>query len=166
MTIATAFVILQLLSAGYDLWMFCIPNILPIALVLLFLSTAVPNTVGVDWASQLGAGTLVFVVGAVLFRFRLMGGGDVKLFAATALWTGLPTLLPLVALTALFGGLLVLILKFLAPCALAVLSRLPFIDPRSVPQSLAASREIPYGIAIAGSALVLLHRLPPALLSF
>jgi Flp pilus assembly protein protease CpaA len=75
-------------------------------------------------------------------------------------------LLPLVALTALFGGLLALILKFLAPSALAVLSRLPFMDPRSVPQFLAAGREIPYGVAIAGSALVLLHSLPPALLSF
>jgi hypothetical protein len=75
-------------------------------------------------------------------------------------------LLPLVALMALFGGLLVLILKFLAPSALAVLSRLPFIDPRTVPQFLASGREIPYGIAIAGSALVLLHRLPPTLLSF
>jgi prepilin peptidase CpaA len=146
--------------------MFSIPNILPLALVLLFFTAAVPNAAAVDWASQLGAGTLVFIAGAVLFRFRLMGGGDVKLFAATALWAGLPMLLPLVALTALFGGLLVLILKFIAPSALAVLSRLPFVDPRSVPQFLAAGREIPYGIAIAGSALVLLHILPPALLSF
>jgi Type IV leader peptidase family len=102
MTIATVFVILQLLSAGYDLWMFSIPNILPLALVLLFFTAAVPNAAAVDWASQLGAGTLVFVAGAVLFRFRLMGGGDVKLFAATALWAGLPMLLPLVALAALF----------------------------------------------------------------
>jgi prepilin peptidase CpaA len=166
MTIATVFVILQLLSAGYDLWMFSIPNILPLALVLLFFTAAVPNAAAVDWASQLGAGTLVFVAGAVLFRFRLMGGGDVKLFAATALWAGLPMLLPLVALAALFGGLLVLILKFIAPSALAVLSRLPFIDPRSVPQFLAAGREIPYGAAIAGAALVLLDELSPALLSF
>lgn len=166
MTITAAFVILQLLSAAYDLWVFRIPNTLPIALVLLFFSAAVPNAASVDWASQLGAGTLVFAVGAVLFHCRVMGGGDVKLFAATALWTGLPMLFPLVGLTAILGGLLALILKFLAPCTLAVLSRIPIIDPRLVPHSLAASREIPYGIAIAASALVLLHRLPPALLSF
>jgi prepilin peptidase CpaA len=166
MTVATVFVIFQLLSAGCDLWMFRIPNILPLALALLFFTAAAANVAAIDWASQLGAGTLVFLVGAVLFHFRLMGGGDVKLFAATALWAGLPMLLPLVALTALFGGLLVLILKFIAPSALAVLSRLPSIDPRSVPQFLAAGREIPYGVAIAGSALVCLHRLPPDLFSF
>lgn len=72
--IATVFVIFQLLSAAYDLWIFRIPNVLPLALVLLFFSAAVPNAAAVDWASQLGAGTLVFVAGAVLFRFRLMGG--------------------------------------------------------------------------------------------
>jgi prepilin peptidase CpaA len=166
MTIAAAFVIFHVLSAGYDLWSFRIPNILPLALVFLFFCAAVPNASLVDWASQLGACALVFLVCAVLFRFRLMGGGDVKLFAATALWAGAPLLLPLVALTALFGGLLVLALKLVAPIILGFLAKLPRVNAYALPQFLAAGREVPYGVAIAGSALMLLYELPPALLSF
>lgn len=166
MMVAIAFIILQLLSAGYDLWMFRIPNILPLALVFLFFSVAVPNAAGIDWVSQLGACLLTFVGGAVAFRFRLMGGGDVKLFAATALWAGLPMLLPLIALTALFGGALVLMLKLVAPSILGLLAKLPLVNPQMIPQFLVAGREVPYGVAIAGAALVLVDRLPPTLHSF
>ena len=166
MMICAAYVVLLVCSAGYDLWSFRIPNILPLALVLLFLLATLPNAATVDWPSHLGAVALVFTVGAGMFRFRLIGGGDVKLFSATALWVGLPMLLHLVVITALFGGLLVLILKLIAPTILALLSRLPSLDPRAVPQFLAGGREVPYGVAIAGAALVLLDSLPAAVRPF
>jgi prepilin peptidase CpaA len=161
-----AYVVLQVCSAGYDLWSFRIPNILPLALVLLFLLATLPNAAAVDWPSHLSAAALIFAAGATMFRFRLMGGGDVKLLSATALWVGLPFLLDLVSLTALFGGLLVLILKLGAPTALALLSRLPSLDRRAVPQALAGGRHIPYGVAIVAAALALLDKLPAAVLPF
>jgi prepilin peptidase CpaA len=166
MIICITYIIFQILSGGYDLWTFKIPNILPLAIMILFFCAAAPNAAGVDWASHVGACVLIFVVGAVLFRFRLFGGGDVKLFSAAALWAGFPMLLPLVALTAIFGGLLVLVPKLLAPYVLAALSRLSFVSARVVPQVFAADREVPYGVAIAGAAIVLLPKLPSVLLSF
>jgi prepilin peptidase CpaA len=39
-------------------------------------------------------GLAVFAVGALLFSRRLMGGGDVKLLAATSLWCGAQQLTP------------------------------------------------------------------------
>lgn len=158
-----AYVIILICAAIYDLWSFRIPNVLPIALALLFLLAALPHAAAVDWASHLGAGALVFGLGALLFRLRVIGGGDVKLFSATALWMGMPLLLPFAVLTALFGALLVIILKLVTPPIFLILSRMPSVDPRALPQCLAAGREVPYGVAIAAGAAVLVDKIPAVL---
>jgi prepilin peptidase CpaA len=56
------------------------------------------------WLAALALACSVFLFGLVLFARQLMGGGDVKLIAATALWAG-PDHLALFALvTSLAGG--------------------------------------------------------------
>jgi prepilin peptidase CpaA len=87
-------------------------------------------------AVDLAAATAVFLLGAVGFRFGLLGGGDVKLFAAGALWLGAAALPPYLTATALGGGLLAL--GFLAARRLGRLE-----DPT-----------LPYGIAIAAGGLL------------
>ena len=52
---------------------------------------------------------VVFGLGAIAFRFRVLGGGDVKLLAASALWLGLGEIGAFLLATAFFGGLLALI---------------------------------------------------------
>src|SRR5262249_27541905 len=47
-------------------------------------------------------------IGFLLFSMRLAGGGDVKLFAAVALWAGSHWLAEYVVVTALAGGLFAL----------------------------------------------------------
>ena len=85
-----------------------------------------------------GAGSLALGLG--LFAFGWMGGGDVKLFSALALWCG-PTGLPaFLIITALAGAAL----------ALVMLSPLRRLAPHPSPEAAAtAARPMPYGVAIA-----------------
>ena len=51
----------------------------------------------------------VFVFFALLFRFGAMGGGDVKLFSALALWFNLNWVMQLVVVASLLGALVTII---------------------------------------------------------
>lgn len=55
-------------------------------------------------AVQLLVGLLVFVLFAALFAFGMMGGGDVKLLGALALWFPWQAVLTLLTLMAILGG--------------------------------------------------------------
>jgi prepilin peptidase CpaA len=60
-------------------------------------------------AAQLGVALVTFAVLAVLFAIRAMGGGDVKLLTALALWIAPPLFLTLVVTMALLGGILTIV---------------------------------------------------------
>jgi len=89
-------------------------------------------------ASDLALGLAVFALGALLFRFGLFGGGDVKLLAAGALWMGVGSALPFLAGTALAGGALAL--GLLLWIGLAGRGR--------------ARPSLPYGVAIAAGGVL------------
>ena len=57
-------------------------------------------------AMQLGVALATFAVLAVLFALRAMGGGDVKLLTALALWIEPDLFLKLLIMMALLGGVL------------------------------------------------------------
>lgn len=57
-------------------------------------------------ALQLGVALAVFAVGAGLFAIRAMGGGDVKLLTALALWVPPLVFMKLLIVMALVGGAL------------------------------------------------------------
>jgi prepilin peptidase CpaA len=99
--------------------------------------------------------TVVFAVGAFLFSRDFLGGGDVKLFAAVALWVDLPTALRLVGTILLAGGLLavlIIVLRLVSPKSVA--SRVKTLQPKA---------GIPYGVAItAGTLLVVALSVSPA----
>ena len=61
-------------------------------------------------AIQFGVAAATFVVLAILFALRAMGGGDVKLLTALALWIAPPQFLNLLIVMALVGGLLTIVL--------------------------------------------------------
>jgi prepilin peptidase CpaA len=117
-----------------------IPNALSLGLALvglariaLALATGEPA-----WplAGDLAAAVAVFAVAAVAFHFRLLGGGDVKLLAAGALWLGAAALLPYLTATALAGGALALVF---VGWQLAMPGRKP---------------SLPYGMAIAAGGIL------------
>src|SRR5260370_21440846 len=74
----------------------------------------------------LAAAALLFAIGALLFARHLLGGGDVKLLAATGLWAGFDLLVLLIFASAIAGGLLAL-------TQLSPLGRLLPARPGSVP---------------------------------
>lgn len=82
----------------------------------------------------LGAG--VFAVFAAMFAMGWMGGGDVKLLGALALWLPLPPLLKLLFAMSLLGGVLTLVVL--------AMHRI---------RGLKTSPEVPYGVAIACAGL-------------
>jgi prepilin peptidase CpaA len=87
-------------------------------------------------AVQLAVSGCVFAFFAGLFAMGWMGGGDVKLLAALALWLPLLAMTKLLVGMSLAGGVLTL--------AFVGLHRL---------RKLRTSPEIPYGVAIAGAGL-------------
>jgi len=60
-------------------------------------------------AIQIGVALATFVVLAGLFALRAMGGGDVKLLAALALWIQPAQFLSLLLVMALVGGILTIV---------------------------------------------------------
>lgn len=60
-------------------------------------------------AMQIGVALAAFVVLAILFALRAMGGGDVKLLTALALWIEPTLFLQLVIIMALLGGVLTIL---------------------------------------------------------
>jgi prepilin peptidase CpaA len=102
-----------------------------------------------SWPAALAAliaAATVFAGGALLFARGWLGGGDVKLLSAAALWAGGAAVPALLVLTALFGGALaVLVLSPLGAQIAAV---------RASPAASPARRPVPYGAAIAAAALV------------
>lgn len=90
-------------------------------------------------AVQLLVGLIVFLLFAILFAFGCMGGGDVKLLGALALWFPWQATLSLLILMALLGGIVTIIT--------VVHHRMT----RRLGQP-----EIPYGVAISVAALWLL----------
>ncbi|UUL81393.1 A24 family peptidase [Sphingomonas qomolangmaensis] len=90
-------------------------------------------------AIQLGIALLVFGLFAAAFAAGMMGGGDVKMIAALALWFPLHSLLWLLVVMSLVGGALTLVM---------------LIDHRR--RKNAGQPEIPYGVAIACAALLTL----------
>jgi prepilin peptidase CpaA len=83
-------------------------------------------------ALQLALGMAVFGLFAIAFRFGAMGGGDVKMATALALWLPFAGVIKLLAIMSIAGG--VLTLAMLAAHRMA---------------KAAGQPEIPYGIAIA-----------------
>src|SRR5215212_119029 len=87
-------------------------------------------------AAQLALGLAAFAVLAGLFALRAMGGGDVKLLTALALWLPWQPFLKLIVIMALLGGALTIVCL-----AWHKLAR------------RGGKLEVPYGVAISGAGL-------------
>lgn len=137
---------LSLLAAVmvWDLRWRLIPDWTGGGLALLYV---VPTLVSAQWG-VLGAHGLVaagaFLGAMTLFRLGWMGGGDVKLVGAVALWAGPTGIVQFLLLTSLVGGVV-----SLCCLAWAGLGRW-----RGVPAS--GPIQVPYGVAIALGAVPVL----------
>jgi prepilin peptidase CpaA len=132
---------LLVVAAVIDVRTFTISNRLNLTVALLaplyWLSIALSPWPGV--AVQLGAAAAVFVVLAGAFYAGMMGGGDVKLAAALALWFPPASTIKFLVFMSIAGGVL----------TLAILAWHKARHRQGRP-------EIPYGVAIAFGGLAIL----------
>lgn len=136
-----ALVALLVIAAVGDIRRYIIPN----RLCIIVAALAVPYLVATGLAGgesllplfgiRIGIALLVFIGFAALFAVGAMGGGDVKLIAALALWVPASRILDLLFLVALFGGGLALVV----------------LIARRMRGS--TNREVPYGVAIAAGGI-------------
>ena len=89
-----------------------------------------------DVTVQIGAAFAVFAVFFALFAFGAIGGGDVKMIGALALWIDASLLLPLLQIMALVGGMLI---------------HKKLRKSENIP-------EVPYGVAIAIAGFWAIHQ--------
>jgi len=160
------FVLLLLAAAVNDATRYTIPNFVSIGLVLLFLITAILLPFETSWLSHFGAAILVFSVGLVVYGFKLLGAGDVKLITAVSVWAGWEHLGFLLAYIAIAGGVLTVGLVVLRLVLFATLIHAPVGTVSTVPRLLQNGEHIPYGVAIASGALYLAFEELPHLLAY
>ncbi|WP_334655779.1 A24 family peptidase [Sphingomonas panaciterrae] len=93
-----------------------------------------------DMAIQVGVALIVLAAFCVAFHFGWMGGGDVKMIAALALWVPVPALIQILLVMSIVGGLITVVM---------------LIDHRI--RKAAGNPEVPYGVAIAIAGLMILR---------
>jgi len=93
-----------------------------------------------DMALQVGVALGVFALFLLAFHFGMMGGGDVKLIVALALWLPFPALLSMLMVMSIVGGLVTVVMM---------------IEHRIKKSS--GQIEVPYGVAIAVAGLLALR---------
>jgi prepilin peptidase CpaA len=154
-----------------------LPNWLTSAVAALYGLFVVVSPVPVDWMSAVVVAALVFAGGFACFAFGLMGGGDVKLIAGLALWSGIDQIALFVTTTGLAGGLLAIVMLTLrrwmaSPLFLVLtlhsgaLARKVFGPADIVSGSSSAGMtdrdapvSLPYGVAIAAGGFAVIHAL-------
>jgi len=140
------------LAGSMDLLTMTIPNRLCLAIAVGFFLFVVVARAPMDLVLfNLSCGAAVLIVMFTLFNFGLIGGGDAKLAAATALWLGWSSLLEYGLRTAIYGGVITiaLILSRRAPLP-NLLSRQAWIARLHNPKT-----GVPYGIAMAAAGIMI-----------
>lgn len=143
--------------AIHDVITFRIPNWANASVAMAFLLFAGAATLAgaeVWWLGHIAAAAILLAVGFVLFQTRALGGGDVKLLAAAALWVGLNGLLNFVVWVGLAGGGLVLLLLLLRRNLMMLVAWASPRVPETWPRVLTAGEKVPYGVAIAIGAIL------------
>jgi len=101
-----------------------------------------------DFAVHIGVAISFLFAGFALFSFGLLGGGDAKLMAATAIWFTWPDVTPFILYTSLFGaalGLFLLLGRKFLPVGLMT-SQWMYTLFRD-------QKKMPYGLAIAAGGM-------------
>jgi prepilin peptidase CpaA len=145
------------LAALSDLLSMQIPNRLTIAFGVGFFVVA--PLIGLGWGDigiHIALSLLALTLAFVPFAFGWIGGGDVKLFAATCLWLGPNAITAYSLYVGLLGGALTLLLLIWRGRRLpAVLGARNWLERLHNP-----NEGVPYGIALAAAGLLVYPSTP------
>ena len=144
-------------AAISDMFTMTIANRISLLLIVTFV--AIAPFIGLTWtqfAMHLAAFVLVLAVTFGLFAAGVMGGGDAKLMASTALWFGLGAgLMNYVLIATMAGGALTLFLMIFRKSPLATVAGEVRVLRRIIDE-----KDVPYGIALAIGGLAAFHQSP------
>jgi len=126
--------VLLLMAAWTDIKTRTISNELNAAIALLAIAFwwIAGEALWPDVVLRIGVALIIFAIFAGLFMLRMMGGGDVKMIGALALWLPFNALMTMLTVMALAGGVITVVLM---------------VRQRWRPN--AEKPEVPYGVAIA-----------------
>ncbi len=145
----TLFLGLLGLAVVTDLAEMRIPNRICLCIAALYPVHVLASAAPIDWLGAMGVAAIVFLGGLIPFIYRLMGGGDVKLMAAAALWAGPGMAIEFVLVTTFLGGVMALIMvspyRYVLANAFNVVGRCDIGE-------VVLGRAIPYAVAIAAGA--------------
>jgi len=149
-----------------------IPNRLPIAIAALWILYIITDRLAPDGGNvpivwHFLVALVVFLVFFAAFALGRMGGGDVKLIAATALWVGPEGIAPFLILTSVAGLVLTLIISLLrgrlgqpkSPASDTNTETDTDLHPDAADSAREPKAQIPYGIAIAVGGLFVASQL-------
>ena len=150
LVILTIFPAAMIIAAVSDLFTMTISNKVSLGLIAGFLILSLVT--GMDLKTigmHLLAGMAMLVISFILNLKGWIGGGDAKLFAATAIWMGWSNLLEYVLLTSLLGGGLTLLLLSMrdVPMPSFLVKQYWFTRLHSIENG------IPYGLALAAGGI-------------
>ena len=146
-----------LMAAANDIYEFKIPNWISIVLICSYpiAGLAVGASPNIIFEGFL-IGAAALTVGFALFAGKIIGGGDAKLFAATAPWLGLGGLGLFLFYTAMSGLILAIVMTmFRRAPLLPVYAHAPWLIRLHERKS-----DLPYAVAIASGALLSFSQTP------
>jgi len=151
-----AFAGLLIYAACSDVARLLIPNWVSIAMVAAFVAFALIVRMPLaEFGLHMAFGFGALVVGYFLFAANVIGGGDAKLFAAAAAWTGFVAFIPFLFGTVLAGGVLALFLLAMRQFVAQAETNPPFVN-----RLLTGQSGIPYGVAIMAGGLMAIPSIP------
>lgn len=152
LVILTVFPVCMLFATFYDIFTMTIPNKITLVLIAAFAICAPLAGISLETAMwSVALSLLVLVLGFGLFSAGIMGGGDVKLLAASTLWFGTALTLPYLIYGGILGGLLTI--------AILLYRRLPMLPLFAMKfpwlERLHDKEQgVPYGAALGPAAII------------
>lgn len=152
--ILTIFPAAMIVAAVCDLFTMTISNKVSLVLIVGFLLLAA--TTGMDLKTigmHLLAGLAMLAISFAFYAKGWIGGGDAKLFAATAIWMGWPNLLEYALISSLLGGALTIFLMSMShrPMPAVLVKQYWFNRLHTLENG------IPYGLALAAGGIYIYH---------
>lgn len=150
-TALLSFAFLMLAAAFTDITRFTIPNWIPGVMIAVWVvATPFLNLGWMDAGLSVATFAGFLAVGLALWAPGWLGGGDVKLIAAAALWFGWPDALMFLLCATAAGGVLALVLIVLRRFTPALPVDADWIGKTALAQGAPA----PYAVAIASGAMI------------
>ena len=160
--IHSVYLFLFVLCAVYDIISLKIPNFLVVPIIVLFFVTVIVWDGEIQVWIHIVVAVVMLCIGAALFYFDLIGGGDAKLVTAAVLWAGSDSLGSYFFIFGIAGLLISLLFLSLRPGLeyFALRAKIALKGEKYLPKSLISGAHIPFAVPIAIASVWISFQLP------